>query len=80
MPGRSVEQMRFQVLNCLIEGRHKPTHLLQSANLNFRVFKTMMAYMEGLGLVRQQKVLTRIEWYITDKGVEKLALYHQAIS
>jgi len=74
---RSGIEMACDVLRVISEeGQAKPTHILQKANMNWRVLSSNLDYLYGRGLVeRVARHGRRIEYKLTLKGMSILQLY-----
>jgi predicted transcriptional regulator len=70
-------EMVCDILNVVVQGKTKPTHILYKANLSWKVLLAHLEYLTSRGLV----VMTgeedkRCTYEITQKGRTILQLYH----
>jgi predicted transcriptional regulator len=85
-PGISLQNLRrskldvcFDVMNAIWEGQEvKPTHLMQTANLSWRVLKDILGYLNEKGLIMINQVSSRRTVAMTDLGTTCLEHLHAA--
>ena len=73
---RSAMEMVCDILNVLVEGPTKPTHILYKANMSWKVLSAYLEYLIGRGLVeREDQGGKRSVYKITQKGDSIVKLY-----
>jgi predicted transcriptional regulator len=73
---RSPMEMVCDILGVLSQGPAKPTHILQRANMSWKVLSSHLEYLYGNGFVeRVEQGEKRIEYKLTQKGRVILQMY-----
>lgn len=70
-------ELVYEVLDAIDSGNHKPTHILFSARLNWRIYKRLIKKLEKNHYIEQLEsddtsTRNKVKYYLTDDGKEAL--------
>ena len=79
MPKRSRLEISCDILKLILEGESKPTLLMYKANVSWDVIKDLLGLMIKKELITEKVIGKTRRYDITEKGIQILSYYKQAV-